>query len=174
MNFRRARAHSRLLNTIFSAAPWVSACRSSAKYIAAELWWSAQSLVKAMRAKARVPLCPPKSSTSSLRLESSTLARAVLQNSKLAFSVVPSFEMRHAVRNDCLAKVQKAAQRGGDINDESACGTSRLTRVRFGNIVSGVLAMATPLNAPRSPNTAKKSNERGGRGDCGESAKAES
>ena len=50
------------------------------------------------------------------------LARAVLQNSKLAFSAVPGFEMRHAVRNDCLAKVQKAAQLGGGINDESACG----------------------------------------------------
>jgi hypothetical protein len=39
----------------------------------------------------------------------------VLQNSKLAFSAVPSFEMRHAVRNHCLAKVQKVAQRGGGI-----------------------------------------------------------
>jgi hypothetical protein len=55
--------------------------------------------------------------------------------------------MRHAVRNDCLAKVQKAAQHGGDINDESACGTSRLTRARFGNIVSGVF---TPVLAKHS------------------------
>ena len=28
------------------------------------------------------------------------------------FSAIPIFEMRHAVRNDCLAKVQNAAQRG--------------------------------------------------------------
>jgi hypothetical protein len=48
-----------------------------------------------------------------------------LQNSKLAFSAIPSFEMRHAVRNDCLAKVQKAAQRAAEVKM-----TSRLAEHR--------------------------------------------
>ena len=41
------------------------------------------------------------------------------------------------LKNEYLAKVQNGAQRGGGVNDGSAGGTSRLTGVRFGNIVSG-------------------------------------
>ena len=56
MNFRRACALKPTAEYYFFGSAVGGSMPFERKYIAAEPWWSAQSLVKAMRAKARVSL----------------------------------------------------------------------------------------------------------------------